>query len=190
MSAAYGTPIVRCWDFDPVLGATSRTMTLPASIEKVRVSHELYCVLATDGRSFCWGTNLYGAQGDGSYKQGGGDTLEPQQVRTAERFTDLSVGSTNACGLTQEGKVVCWGNNADGVVGQGHLDRVRGPRTVAVLDPIERLMWCTTVRVQAVLGEAPAIGTTMAAALEAESAAAGDISSHNHASLVQTQNCK
>jgi hypothetical protein len=131
--AAYGTPIVRCWDFDPVLGATSRTMTLPASIEKVRVSHELYCVLAADGRSFCWGTNLYGAQGDGSYKQGGGDTLEPQQVRTAERFTDLSVGSTNACGLTQEGKVVCWGNNADGVVGQGHLDRVRGPRTVAVL---------------------------------------------------------
>lgn len=80
------------------------------------------------------GTSLYGALGDGTYEEEGArDVRDPRAVRTSGHFTDVEVGSTNACGLTPSGSVICWGNNAHGEVGLGHTNHVRGPRAVTVL---------------------------------------------------------
>jgi alpha-tubulin suppressor-like RCC1 family protein len=69
------------------------------------VGNEHACVVATDGRSRCWGFNLFGTLGDGT------DTERhlPVPVAGGLRFDMIEAGSANTCGVTTEGRGYCWG---------------------------------------------------------------------------------
>ena len=75
------------------------------------------CGLTATGAAYCWGSDWYGAVGDG-----GGATSRPltaTPVAGGHNFAALSAGGWHTCGLTTEGKLYCWGFNYRGQLGDG-----------------------------------------------------------------------
>jgi alpha-tubulin suppressor-like RCC1 family protein len=72
---------------------------------------------------FCWGLNQWGANGNGSLA----GSLVPEQVKGGLSFTSISTGvlGLHSCGLTDAGKIYCWGYNTSGELGDGtHTQRL------------------------------------------------------------------
>lgn len=98
----------------PTLGPTPAVTSVSAKASSV-------CAVVGGGPTGiarCWGANTSGQLGDGT------TTLRsyPSQVKTnATTFltgvTDISMGATSACAVLSTGTVSCWGNNADGALG-------------------------------------------------------------------------
>src|SRR5205085_2075304 len=61
------------------------------------------CALS-GGIASCWGSNFFGALGDGTQN----DRSMPQNVSTSVLFTRLAGGDSGTCGLSQSG-IFCWG---------------------------------------------------------------------------------
>jgi alpha-tubulin suppressor-like RCC1 family protein len=74
------------------------------------------CAQNSDGRLFCWGSNLSGQLGFGA----GSAQLIPAQVTipgvTVER---LATGSRFSCARSTDGSLYCWGDNGLGQLGLG-----------------------------------------------------------------------
>jgi hypothetical protein len=75
------------------------------------------CGLTLDGTAYCWGTNTSGQLGTGSTDAD--KHLSPERVKTNEKFTQLSVGPSHACGVTRAHALLCWGRNETGQLGDG-----------------------------------------------------------------------
>lgn len=73
--------------------------------------------LTTDGRVLAWGDNKAGQLGDGSFN----DSKLPVWVRIpkADRIVALAAGRYHSLALTQAGKVLAWGFNGQGQLGDG-----------------------------------------------------------------------
>jgi alpha-tubulin suppressor-like RCC1 family protein len=87
------------------------------------------CGLTTDGRAYCWGSNLYGQLGDETLT----DRTLPTAVHGGHRFLQLEAGNSHVCGVTDDRRGFCWGRGAEGQLGIGILETVsRGmqPRPV------------------------------------------------------------
>ena len=63
------------------------------------------CALVQDGTAYCWGANRAGEVGDGTMER----RDLPVPVSGSNRFTSISMGNFNACGMDLEGVVFCWG---------------------------------------------------------------------------------
>jgi alpha-tubulin suppressor-like RCC1 family protein len=99
------------------------------------------CALTRDGVAYCWGENTDGELGDGTTH----DAVAPQRVATNRRFASLAVGGNLVvaksgeattwgftCGLTtDDGAVLCWGDNRHGALGNRSIDRVLTPTPIA-----------------------------------------------------------
>lgn len=82
------------------------------------------CALATDGRVWCWGFDLFGALGRGGSYQINQSIPDltfpvPAPANTAQRFVTLDGNGDSFCALTAVGRAYCWGNNRNGVLGDG-----------------------------------------------------------------------
>lgn len=82
------------------------------------------CAAMTTGVK-CWGSNDVGQLGDGSTS----DSAEPVSVTVADGQTAdlatvvaLAAGANHTCALLSAGTVVCWGENADGQLGDRGTD--------------------------------------------------------------------
>jgi len=63
------------------------------------------CILATTGKTSCWGSNDFGSLGAGD-----SHTLETTPVAVAgPAFIAISTSDFSSCGLTAGGRVWCWG---------------------------------------------------------------------------------
>jgi hypothetical protein len=72
------------------------------------------CLVAEDGRVWCWGTNTHGQLGDGTTTDG----LNPVLVRgLPDRAVLVSLGYAHTCALLRNGRIYCWGNNQAGQCG-------------------------------------------------------------------------
>lgn len=74
------------------------------------------CALRTDKTLWCWGLNTSGQIGTGT-----GDTvfLRPAAAGSASDWTRVSAGGSFTCGLSDAGKISCWGTNGTGQIGDG-----------------------------------------------------------------------
>ncbi len=74
------------------------------------------CALLATGEVDCWGSNSYGELGSGSP-----DTYSsaPVPVSGITNTTAISAGGTTAGALLATGGVDCWGENANGQLGNG-----------------------------------------------------------------------
>ena len=116
-----GTAIFRT---DPVL------VDAPNTYRQVSVGLNFTCAVRTSGQVQCWGTNYRGQLGDGSYVE----HLRPGPVTgLGAQVVVVQAGDDAACGLTQDGAVVCWGANKTSLFGDGALDYSRVPVQVANL---------------------------------------------------------
>ncbi len=74
----------------------------------------------------CWGSNVEGQLGDGTFEHRG----LPTTVSGGLSFTNLA-GSYHTCGVTADGSLYCWGSNSEGELGLGFTNRVATPAMVA-----------------------------------------------------------
>lgn len=82
-----------------------------------------FCGVSSDGRIGCWGENLDGALGRGSFEAAGWMSIEPALL--SDPVTGLIGGPSGLCALTVAGALVCWGDNTSGQIqpGVGWVDR-------------------------------------------------------------------
>lgn len=84
------------------------------------------CALLTDGQVRCWGANDAGQLGLGDREQRGdepdemGEHLPP--VELGLEPMRLVAGGAHSCALDVEGRLKCWGRNADGQLGNPDVE--------------------------------------------------------------------
>jgi alpha-tubulin suppressor-like RCC1 family protein len=114
--------------------ATTSSRSAPAHVATVMRFRTLSlgwgfsCGITAADTVFCWGDNSEGQLGAGSSEQ---LTGAPQRVLTDARITTISAGSVHACGVTTEGRVLCWGANSFGQLGTNGTESSGVPVPVA-----------------------------------------------------------
>lgn len=94
------------------------------------------CALSAEGQALCWGFDLHGALGRGGSYNINQSTSDltfpvPAPVSTTQRFVKLAGGGGAFCGLTTVGRAYCWGNNWNGLLGNGVRRRLFAGITAA-----------------------------------------------------------
>lgn len=87
------------------------------------------CGIITDGSVYCWGENTVGQLG-----RGDADSIfhrTPAPVAGTDRFVQLSLGGRHTCGVTTDGRALCWGENWAGQLGDGTAAPRSAPTPVA-----------------------------------------------------------
>jgi len=115
---------VKCWGYNAYgqLGDNSTTSSsipvgvygLGKGVKAISTGYLHACALTTKGGVKCWGSNNYGALGDNSTT----DSPKPVGVYGLTRGVKaISTGYAHTCALTTKGKVLCWGGNGSGQLG-------------------------------------------------------------------------
>jgi alpha-tubulin suppressor-like RCC1 family protein len=74
------------------------------------------------GAAFCWGSDIYGAVGNGSK---GFNVTSPSAVGGGIVFSSITSGAFHTCAISTAGPTYCWGDNSSGQLGDGTTtDRV------------------------------------------------------------------
>lgn len=94
---------------------------------RVTVGGRHSCLLAEDGRAFCWGGNDRGQLGTG----GSTRVVTPVTPVGNARFVALASGMSHTCGLTAGGQAWCWGDDDAGQLGDGSATSRDAPARVA-----------------------------------------------------------
>jgi hypothetical protein len=87
-----------------------------ATAAQVSVGDNFVCAVDTMGGLSCWGNNTSGELGDGTTMD---RTTPVAVVGLGSGVQAVSAGNQHACALTTGGGVKCWGDNADGQLGDG-----------------------------------------------------------------------
>jgi alpha-tubulin suppressor-like RCC1 family protein len=72
------------------------------------------CGLTTGGEAYCWGTNISGELGDGTF---GTPRPSPTKVAGDMRFKFLRTAAAHSCAIAFTGETYCWGLNQRGELG-------------------------------------------------------------------------
>src|SRR5262249_41217985 len=83
-----------------------------------------------DGTVWAWGGNDYGQLGDGTTVT---RRTTPQQVVGLTNVTSISAGLTHALARLADGRVMAWGENGSGQLGDGTTTNRSRPVAVAFL---------------------------------------------------------
>lgn len=94
------------------------------------------CIIANDGKLYCWGANSRGQLGNA-------DTVwsavpvasDPYGVFDGRPLTAISLGGDHACAIAG-GRPFCWGNSDHGRLGNGTLDWRYFPKDVDTTGPL------------------------------------------------------
>ena len=78
-------------------------------------SHNM--VLTEGGALYCWGSNTYGAVGDGSGES------QKKPVKILENVASIAAGTDYSAAVTRDGTLYCWGINNYGQLGDGTTER-------------------------------------------------------------------
>ncbi|MBI5537334.1 MAG: hypothetical protein HY898_31720 [Deltaproteobacteria bacterium] len=65
------------------------------------------CAVTQAGELYCWGANVYGEVGDGTYNE----QHVPVRIGTSSDWMFASAGAFHTCAISQSGKLFCWGQN-------------------------------------------------------------------------------
>jgi alpha-tubulin suppressor-like RCC1 family protein len=74
------------------------------------------CGLQADGATWCWGSNYFGALGNGRMVSGGEPAPVPLRGGPWQR---VSIGGSHSCGIDAQGVSYCWGDGFYGQTGRG-----------------------------------------------------------------------
>ena len=85
------------------------------------------CALLISGAVKCWGDNAYGHVGDGTTEN---RRAPVDVVGLSSGIAQVSVGNGHTCALTDDGRVLCWGKNFNGELGDGTLNERHTPGAV------------------------------------------------------------
>lgn len=92
----------------------------------VSVGSRFVCATKKNGALYCWGGNLFGQLGLGSYA----GKSKPARVGTSSNWAEVSTSWTHTCARNTSGGVFCWGRNTFGQVGDGTVTTTPTPHQV------------------------------------------------------------
>ena len=93
-----------------------RVTALGGSVAEVSLGQYHSCARRTEGSLWCWGKNDHGQLGDGTT----GDKPSPVQVLAlGSSVAQVALGGAHGCARKTDGSLWCWGENADGELGNG-----------------------------------------------------------------------
>jgi hypothetical protein len=142
-----------CWGYN-TLGEVGNGAPLHATDVPVRVELDAgspilqvapgyfhSCAVTSDGRAYCWGSNIYGELGQ-TYADPTGMMPQPTPLlvqSSGVRFKSIEAGQFMTCAISESDELYCWGANDVGQCGTGNLDeaQVLGPRRVQGLPPVK-----------------------------------------------------
>lgn len=117
---------VKCWggNFDGQLGdgTTVDRLTpvdvggLISGVSAIEAGWYHTCALSTDGGLKCWGNNIFGQLGDGSFPF---RLTAMDAVGLGSEINAIAAGQRHACALTFGGGIKCWGYNDFAQLGDG-----------------------------------------------------------------------
>ena len=95
------------------------------------------CATSGSGAVRCWGDNGSDQLGNAS---AGSSSSTPVQVQDLNGVASIALGNEFSCALRMSGEVLCWGRNADGVLGDPGFPSGPTPQRVALPDrPVAEL---------------------------------------------------
>lgn len=92
----------------------------------VSVGSRFVCGTKKDGSLWCWGGNLFGQLGTGSYA----GKNKPARVGSATSWAEVSTSWSHTCALNTSGEVYCFGRNTYGALGNGNVTTTPSPQLV------------------------------------------------------------
>jgi hypothetical protein len=108
-----------------------RPVGLASGVRQVRAGWAFTCAVGADGGARCWGQNQSGQLGDGTRLHRAAPVRVTGLPGAAE---DVSAGMTSACAVLRDGRVYCWGGNAQGQLGDASQTDREAPVRVEGLD--------------------------------------------------------
>lgn len=125
---------IRCWGDNSVgqLGVATPTQTpMPVTIStlnfrKIAAGANHTCAITAVDELYCWGSNSKG-QITGSPTPT--PTVVPTPLKILGLFKDIALGAQHTCALTVANELRCWGDNAQGQIGNGMTYQNPAPPT-------------------------------------------------------------
>ena len=133
---------VSCWGanrFGQLGDGTHENRSLPVTVSLLRdvqglsAGEDHTCALLYDAEVFCWGSNARGQLGRaGAWRPEG--MTNPTRAPHLTDINELSRGVSDAhtCALPLDGGLFCWGDDEEGQLGIGAVDRVASPTAVTL----------------------------------------------------------
>jgi alpha-tubulin suppressor-like RCC1 family protein len=120
---------VQCWggEWDGALGngtyenslAPVNVIGLSSGVKRIEAGYydynDSFCAIMVNGEMYCWGYDGGQLGLTGNY----GDTSIPQKITSLFSVDSAAIGYETGCALTSENKVLCWGDNWNGALGDG-----------------------------------------------------------------------
>jgi len=110
ISGSMGNGIVYGGYTNPVLVHGEHNFTT------ISAGEEHTCGILTNGSAYCWGESRRGQLGNGLTTP---DQTEPVVVNGEHEFLNISAGEEHTCGILTNGSTYCWGESANGRLGNG-----------------------------------------------------------------------
>jgi len=109
----------------------------PVQLVDIKVGERHSCVLTAAAGVKCWGNNHDGQLGDGTHADHG---TPVNVVGLTSGVKAISAGWRHTCAVTTADRVVCWGNNHDGQLGDGtRVDRKKPEDVLGLMSAITAL---------------------------------------------------
>ncbi|MEO8877626.1 MAG: hypothetical protein ABI461_18680 [Polyangiaceae bacterium] len=105
----------RVWSWST--GSLEREAPALRGAKSVSCAYSHTCAVASDGTAWCWGSNDFGALGNGNETA----SNDPVHVVDASHLVEISVDMWRTCARTESGDVMCWGDSEFGKSGDGRL---------------------------------------------------------------------
>jgi len=102
-------------------GATGGTANVPTSVAggltfgAISAGATHSCAIASDGYTYCWGSNAHGELGDSTTQP----SAAPVQVLSSFGLNTIAAGRSFGCAISGNDNTYCWGDNSAGQLGIG-----------------------------------------------------------------------
>jgi len=103
----------------PVAVTTSGALS-GKTVTSIAVGYQHTCVIASDGKAYCWGSQGRGQLGNGSTTPSSTPVaVDTSGVLAGKTLKEIYAGYEHTCAISTDGLAYCWGDNGGGKLGDG-----------------------------------------------------------------------
>ena len=100
-------------------------LSLGRTAKSVSAGDDFTCAVLDNGSISCWGNNMQGQLGDGNTTNQTSPVFV--QMSAGNNAVAISSGTSHSCSIISDGRVICWGRNNVGQLGDNSLIDRRTP---------------------------------------------------------------